>query len=241
MYTRFLARTASTALVIALLMAGLFFDGGTASSINQLSTPTGTISPFVRLAKPTLPVEPSQADQGAQDYWLYCLPCHGERGQGLTDEFRETYPPDEVNCWESGCHGKRPYTDGFKLPTTVPAVISPDAVRKFTDAAQLNSYIRAAMPYWDPGSLTEDEAWRVTAFLMRENGLWDGVGELNASNAGEVRIPHGTLTPLVVPEQDQVENRGGGNSWLVIIGLIFIFSVLIMFFILKKIKNKTTI
>ena len=222
-------------------MAGLFFDGGTASSINQLATPTATISPFVRLAKPTLPVESSQADQGAQDYWLYCLPCHGERGQGLTDEFRETYPPDEVDCWQSGCHGKRPYDDGFKLPTTVPAVISPDAVSKFTDAAQLNSYIRAAMPYWNPGILTEDEAWRVTAFLMRENGLWSGVGELNVSNAGEVKISRGTPTPVVTLEQVQVEELGGGNTWSVIIGVIVVSLVLVFYFIYKKIKNKTTI
>jgi cytochrome c len=220
-------------------MAGLFFEGGTASSANQLATPTSTLSPFERLAKPTIPAEPSQADLGAQDYWLYCLPCHGDRGQGLTDEFRETYPPDEVNCWQSGCHGKRPYEDGFTLPTAIPAVISHDAVNKFTDAAQLNSYIRVTMPFWKPGSLTEDEAWRVTAFIMRENGLWNGIGELNALNAGQVRIPRGTPTPLVTPQQVQVQKRGGAGSWMLILGVVSI--PLILFFILKKIKNKATI
>jgi len=220
-------------------MAGLFFEGGTASSPNQINTPTNTLSPFERLAKPTVPPEPSQADLGAQDYWLYCLPCHGDRGQGLTDEFRETYPPDEVNCWQAGCHGKRPYQDGFTLPTAIPAVISHEAVRKFTDAAQLNAYIRAAMPYWNPGSLTDDQAWRVTAFLLRENGLWDGIGELNASNAGGIKIQNGTPTPLVMSEQAPIGEGNAGFPWMVIIGAASL--ALILLFVLKKIKNKATI
>ncbi|NJC95482.1 MAG: hypothetical protein C3F07_19285 [Anaerolineales bacterium] len=220
-------------------MAGLFFEGGTASSSNQLATPTPTLSPFDRLAKPTLPAEPSQADLGAQDYWLYCLPCHGDRGQGLTEEFRETYPPGEVDCWQSGCHGKRPYENGFTLPTAIPAVIGPGAIGKFTDAAQLHAYIRAAMPYWKPGSLTEDEYWRVTAFLLRDNGLWDDSQELNPSNAGGVRIAPGTPTPLVTPEQVPVREGGGMSPWLLI--PIVLIILLVLFFFLKKIQNKATI
>jgi cytochrome c len=239
-HIRLFFKIGSVSLGIALLMAGLFFDGGTASSpVSQPATPTSTLSPFERLAKPTVPAEPSQADLGAQDYWLYCLPCHGDRGQGLTYEFRETYPPDEVDCWQSGCHGKRPYEDGFSLPTAIPAVIAPDAINKFTDAAQLNSYIRIAMPFWNPGSLTEEEAWRVTAFIMRENGLWDGVGELNGSIAGEVKIPRGTPTPFGTPQQVQFEKRGDGNMWLAVISLATVILVLVI--VLQKIKYKATI
>lgn len=217
---------------IALLIAGLFFDGGQASSFLQ------TIPTPDRLAEPTLPPSPSQADHGAQVYWLSCLPCHGDKGQGLTDEFRATYPPEEQYCWERGCHGMNPYESGFTIPRLIPGVIGPDAINKFTDAAQLNSYIHAAMPYWKPGSLTEEEAWRVTAFILRENGLWNGNGELNASNAGEVRILRGAPTPLLTPQQVQAEEGNGINSWL------FFFSVLVvllLLFVLKKIQNKTTI
>jgi len=192
-----------------------------------------------RLAEPTLPPTPSQADYGAQVYWLSCLPCHGDKGQGLTDEFRKTYPPEEEYCWERGCHGPNPYESGFTIPTTIPAVIGSDAINNFSDAAQLNSFIRAAMPFWKPGSLTEDEAWRVTAFLMRENGLWNGIGELNASNAAEIRIPRGTPTPFVTPEQVQVEERSGMNSGMIILAVFFI--LLVLFFTLKNIRNKATI
>ena len=139
-------------------MARLFFDGGIAFSAIQQPTPTSTLSPLERLAKPTLPAEPSQADLGAQNYWLYCLPCHGDRGQGLTDEFRETYPPEEVNCWQSGCHGERPYDNGFKLPAGIPALVGADALQKFPNAAILQAYIQAAMPFWKPGSLAEEES-----------------------------------------------------------------------------------
>jgi cytochrome c len=240
-YTKFLFRIGSIAFGIALLMAGLFFGGGAASPVNQQSTAISTLDPFERLAEPTLPAEPSQADHGAQDYWLYCLPCHGDRGQGLTDEFRETYPPDEVNCWQSGCHGKRPYDFGFTLPTQVPAVIEHNALAKFTDAAQLNSYIRATMPFWNPGSLSEEEAWRVTAFILRENDLWDGRTELNASNASTVKIPRGALlTPISTSQQAGVQNRSGSLIWgILLLGAIVI--AIFLMFILKKSRNTTTI
>jgi len=221
---------------IALLLAGLFFDGGQAVSPELQTTPIPTQD---RLAEPTLPPAPSQADHGAQVYWLSCLPCHGDKGQGLTDEFRKIYPPEEEYCWESGCHGANPYESGFTIPKFIPGVIGPETISNFTDAAQLNSYIRVAMPYWKPGSLTEDEAWRVTAFLMRENGLWNGVGELSASNAGEIKIPRGTPTPVETLEQVQVEERSERNPWLLYIGVLSI--LVILFFILKKIQNKATI
>ena len=240
MLTKFLFRTGSIAFGIALLTAGLFFEGGTASPSAQQSTPVSTLDVFERLAEPTLPAQPSQADHGAQDYWLYCLPCHGERGQGLTEEFRETYPPDEVKCWQSGCHGKRPYEFGFTLPTQIPAVIEHNALAKFTDAAQLNAYIRATMPFWNPGSLTEDESWRVTSFILRENNLWDASTELNASNAASIKIPRGSLlTPAVTPQQADIQQGNGTIVWVIAVGAVVL--ILLLMFILKKFRNTTTI
>lgn len=192
------------------------------------------------LAEPTLPPSPSQADFGAQVYWLSCLPCHGDRGQGLTDEFRQTYPPEEQYCWERGCHGPNPYESGFTIPMFIPGVIGTDAVGKFADAAQLNAYIRATMPFWDPGSLTEEDAWRVTAFLMRENGLWNGSRELNASNAAEVRIQPEPPPPSLTPEQAPVEEGSGTASWLILFGALALL-LAILFFVLKKNQNKATI
>lgn len=173
-------------IVIALLFAGRFFDIGMV--VAQTPMPTSD-----RLAQPTLPASPSQADKGAQIYWLTCLPCHGDRGQGLTEEFKQTYPAEDRNCWNSGCHGRRPYENGFTLPLNIPAVIGAGTLQKFPNALVLRSYIFATMPYWRPASLTEEEAWQVTVFLLRENDLWAGQDELTASNADTILIG----TPMV--------------------------------------------
>jgi mono/diheme cytochrome c family protein len=238
---RLLFRTITIAFGIALLTAGLFFVGGMASSVKPQATPVNTLSPFERLAEPTLPAEPSQADHGAQVYWLSCLPCHGDKGQGLTDEFRTTYPPEEQYCWERGCHGEIPYESGFTLPKKISALIGQSALAKFSDAAQLNSYIRATMPFWNPGSLTEEEAWRVTAFILRENDLWNDTTELNASNAANVKIPRAAfLTPVATPQQVEVQNKSGALVWGISIIIVIAILILVMF-ILKKSRNTTTI
>ena len=222
---------------VALFLAGLFFDTGAADTVQLQADATPTPD---RLAEPTLPAVPFQADHGAQVYWLSCLPCHGDKGQGLTDEFRKTYPPEEEYCWKSGCHGANPYESGFTLPKTIPAVIGSTTLAKFTDAAQLNVYIRATMPFWNPGSLTEEEAWRVTAFVLRENGLWDGSTELNASNAANVKIPRAAfLTPLATSQQAEAQDGSGALLWILLAGAVM-FLVLLMF-VLKKSRNTTTI
>ncbi len=162
--------------------------------VAQNTTPTPD-----RLAQPTLPVDPSQADKGAQVYWLSCLPCHGDRGQGLTEEFKQTYPAEDRNCWKSGCHGARPYENGFTLPTNIPAVVGAGALQKFPNAVVLRAYIFAAMPYWRPASLTEEETWQVTAFILRENNLWPGQDELTASNASLILIAPPQTSPTPQP------------------------------------------
>lgn len=165
-------------------------------------TPTATVD---RLAKPTLPPNPVQADRGAQDYWLNCSPCHGDKGQGLTDEFRQQYPTEDQNCWLSGCHGRRPYPNGWTIPTVVPALIGPAALTKFGNGAVLEAYIRAKMPFQKPGSLDKNTYWRLTAFLLRQNGYWSGDGILDESSAERVRIPFARveaspLAPTLQPE-----------------------------------------
>ncbi len=188
-------RTFLFPLGLALLLAALIIQEGTALPVSPQVTPMPTID---RLAEPTLPAAPSQADYGAQLYWLYCLPCHGDKGQGLTDEFRETYPPEDNNCWGRGCHGRNPYEGGFTLPPTVPRLIGAGALTKFSTVAVLNGYIRGAMPFEDPGVLTEDEYWQVTAFLLRENGI-SYAGQLDASSADQVLLPWVQPTPTLIP------------------------------------------
>lgn len=192
------------------------------------------------LVEPTLPPNPTQADRGAQVYWLSCLPCHGDRGQGLTDDFRATYPKEEQNCWKSGCHGKNPYESGFTIPKIIPAVVGATTLAKFSTAAQLNAYIRVAMPFWNPGSLSEDDAWKVTAFILRENKLWDATRDLDAAIAGDVAIPRAAfLTPVVTPLSADVQTGDGTLGWLILIGSLF--ALFILLFTINRVNNQTTI
>jgi len=142
-----------------------------------------------RLAPPPTVASPTQADTGAQLYWLNCQPCHGDRGQGLTDEWRDQYPPEDRNCWDSGCHGERPYENGFKLPATVPALIGGNSLARFESLGQVHAFIRAAMPFQAPGSLTDAEYLSITAFLGRERGVWSGAQPLpSAAGSDAVRL-----------------------------------------------------
>jgi len=211
---------------VALLFAGLFFDMGSVVAQTPMPTPD-------RLAEPTLPPNPSQADKGAQVYWLSCLPCHGDRGQGLTEEFKQTYPAEDRNCWNSGCHGKRPYENGFTLPMNVPAIIGSGTLQKFPNASVLRSYIFAVMPFWKPASLTEEQSWQVTAFLLRENNLLTTGEELTASNADLVRVR--TTQSVATPQPPAVP----ATSWkLSPIYFMVVFIVLLLVLFLLRIFRK---
>lgn len=185
---------------VALLFSGLISQGGTALTPSGAGAAAAVVTPTPdRLAEPTLPASPHQADAGAQVYWLSCMPCHGDKGQGLTAEFRQTYPPDHQDCWKSGCHGPKPYANGFTVPAAVPALIGPKTLQKFPTASSLRAYIAAAMPFSTPGSLSEDKTWEVTAFLLRENQLWKGDSDLGPANADQVPIGPPNANPPDVP------------------------------------------
>lgn len=200
---------------------------GTALSVQkqQLDTPTPD-----RLARPPLPENPTQADYGAQEYWFQCLPCHGDRGQGLTDEFRLLYPPEEQNCWESGCHGLRFYENGWTIPRYVPALIGPGALQKFPNALVLQAYIKTSMPFQWPGTLDDETAWKLTAFLMRENGWWDGIQPLTPQNALQAVIPSHlpeatsvvAATPAAPPTANGPGSASSSTPWFCAIGMLLL-------------------
>jgi cytochrome c len=180
------------ALLFFMVVVGLLPAGYSAA---QEETPGPTVTPTPdRLAAPPTVENPNQADEGAQLYWLHCQPCHGDRGQGLTDEWRAQYPPDDRNCWESGCHGNRPYEEGFVLPTAVPPLVGEDSLQRFERWGEVYDFMRAAMPYQAAGSLAEEEYLAIVAFLARARERWDGT-IFDAENiAGHTIRPAATAT-----------------------------------------------
>jgi cytochrome c len=225
MQRRFLFQLLLIGTGIALTFSGLFFNMDTAVA-QTMPTPD-------RLAQPTLPAKPSQADKGAQVYWLSCLPCHGDRGQGLAEDFKQTYPEEDRNCWKSGCHGSNPYDNGFTLPKTIPAVIGSGTLQKFPNAFVLRSYISAAMPFWKPGSLTDEEAWQVTAFVLRENKVWTAREDLTEANAASVLVGM-QPTSVATPQSSQSTDTKPSLYLLVLVATIALVPLFVLLWLFRK-------
>ncbi len=161
------------------------------------AVPTPQIPGEDRLAEPVLPESPTQVDIGRNLYYHHCMPCHGDRGQGLTDEFREIWVEDHQNCWGRGCHAGRSELDAFYIPRSIPAVIgTPQALRPFQTAEDLFAFLRATQPPQRPGALDDAEYWALTSFLLHENGrpLPEGEGGSEVSSAG---LAVAVLAPLL--------------------------------------------
>jgi len=132
--------------------------------------PTAESTPD-RLAAPTLPPDPSAEQLGANLYYYHCTPCHGDRGQGLTDEWREVWVEDHQNCWKGGCHGGRARDEGFPIPTVVPPAYGQGTLAvRFPNAEALFTYLSTTHPPQRPGALREDEYRALTSFLLQQEG-----------------------------------------------------------------------
>lgn len=222
----------------------LFFVGGTAVSLllflflTSSQTVAQDVAPTPdRLAAPPTVPSPTQADEGAQLYWLHCQPCHGDVGQGLTDapddDWRAQYPEEDQFCWNSGCHGAQPYENGFTIPKQIPAVIGGDSLSKFGTAEDVYNYIQASMPRQVPGTLADEEYLAIVAFLMNAHEAWDGspITAVSAKtiilNTPQPTVVEPTPTPLAtaVPASSVSQNRGD-LSWLLISGAIMFLLLL---------------
>ena len=102
--------------------------------------------------------------------------------------------PDQ-NCWQSGCHNPHHPPGGFVFPRYVPAVVSPGMVARFANALELHDFIRSKMPWQAPGSLSDEEYWQLTAFLVDANGIDPGFMPLNPDNAASIRLRPEVATP----------------------------------------------
>ena len=164
------------------------------------------ILPAQTSAAPAVPetATPStQAGHGKDVFWLNCMPCHGDQGQGLTDEFRSRqYPPEDTNCWKSGCHGERPYADGFTLPKAIPALIGAGALQRFATAQDMYGFIHKAMPFNAPGSLSDEQYLQVSAFLLESNQRIPAGSQLNPAGLSAIELRAGSPTPTpALPDQ----------------------------------------
>ena len=146
------------------------------------------------------PPGPTQADHGAYTYWMRCMVCHGDQGQGLA-KFRFSYPKEDQNCSNSKCHGGPRPGAGFSFPDA-PAIIGPGTLTDFKTAAQLYDFVSTRMPYQAPGVLSSDDYWNLVAYLLRQNHRVSDSAQISAANAGSIELhpqsPNGVVIGLSV-------------------------------------------
>jgi cytochrome c len=119
-----------------------------------------------------LPAGSGTATAGAAVYDAKCLACHGQEGAGR--------PNDVLVGGEGSLREAAPIrTVGSYWPY----------------ATTLFDYVRRAMPYVTPHSLTADETYALTAYLLARNGI---IGQNDVMNAT-------TLPRVVMPNRDNFD------------------------------------
>jgi hypothetical protein len=154
----------------------------------------------------------------------------------LTDEFRNReYPPEDVNCWESGCHGDRPYENGFKLPKTVPELIGAGALQRFPTAQNMYAFMRASMPFNAPGSLSDEQYLELTAFLLEQNQITAHGTRLDATTLQNIVLQPTILTPT--PAAASPAAAANDSSSFLLPGIIALLSLAAILYLVNRSRS----
>ncbi|MCH8071712.1 MAG: cytochrome c [Proteobacteria bacterium] len=114
-----------------------------------------------------LPAGAGNAVTGRDIYNQNCLACHGENGTG------------GVNDVLSGGHGS---LTGPRPQKTVGSY--------WPYATTIFDYLRRAMPFQMPGSLSNDDIYAVTAYLLFVNDIIAEDTEIDARSLPQVKMPN---------------------------------------------------
>ncbi|MGH7707139.1 MAG: c-type cytochrome [Vulcanimicrobiaceae bacterium] len=114
-----------------------------------------------------LPQGSGSVSQGQQVFAANCSACHGAQGQGG--------PMDRLVGGVGTLNTDKPVkTIGSYWPY----------------AATVVDYIRRTMPFNRPGTLTNDQVYAVTAYLLYLNGIADKSAVMNAKTLARVKMPN---------------------------------------------------
>jgi mono/diheme cytochrome c family protein len=186
-----------------------------------------------------LPPDATQLDHGREIYRLVCSACHAYTGEGLTDAWRATWDPKDQNCWQSKCHGANHPPDGFVLPIA-PAIVGRQALAPFQTAADLRAYIQTRMPWHNPNSMTAEEGWAVTAYVIKLNRM-SPPAVLDDTSAVAFRLNPAGADPTTIPPTTAAPANDANELWLVGAGAgVLALVVLVMIRVRRSIKTKTS-
>jgi mono/diheme cytochrome c family protein len=113
--------------------------------------------------------------QGAALYQTKCAMCHNRNGEGMAP----VYP---------ALIGRDPKAEGFHFAS------DPKLVKTIGNywphATTVFDYVRRAMPYNAPGSLSDDQVYALTAFLLAANKVIPADAALDARALRKVKVPY---------------------------------------------------
>jgi S-disulfanyl-L-cysteine oxidoreductase SoxD len=121
-----------------------------------------------------LPTDSGTAAEGAAIYATQCAACHG------SDGVHGTVPPAPPLV------GRLP-GDAFPFATDTTAVATVGNYWPY--ATTLYDYIRRAMPFTAPGTLTPHEVYALVAFILVRNQIVAPATVMNAQTLPLVRMP----------------------------------------------------
>ncbi len=105
--------------------------------------------------------------QGASIYAQKCAACHGENGKGAAN---------------AAVVGGAALTNGIDTVKTV--------ANFWPYSTTLFDFIRRAMPYQQPRTLTNDEVYALTAYILALNKLIGENESMNAQTLPKVKMPN---------------------------------------------------
>ena len=145
-----------------------FFNFGRTATIEEIKEWNLDVSPDGT----GLPEGTGTVEEGEILYTSKCLFCHGVNGEGginerLVSRAGEEFPDEDVAC-------------GFECRTIG---------NYWPYATTLYDYILRSMPMNAPGSLTNDEVYSISAYLLYLNRIISEDTQLNAENLKNIVMP----------------------------------------------------
>ena len=122
-----------------------------------------------------LPPGHGSVAEGATLFAAQCAVCHGKSGEG-------GIPPNPVLV------GRDPKAEDFAFAKDMKLVHTIGNYWPF--ATTIFDYVRRAMPLSAPGTLTDDQVYAVTAYLLAANKVIPDSSTLDAASLRAVKMPY---------------------------------------------------
>jgi S-disulfanyl-L-cysteine oxidoreductase SoxD len=122
-----------------------------------------------------LPAGSGTSDQGAAIFADNCAACHGDGGRGATTT-------------TSGAPAAPPVVSDVKRNGIDDTTLT--IANYWPYATTLFDYIGRAMPWTSPRTLTDDQVYALTAYILAQNKLIDAKQVVNAQTLPKVQMPN---------------------------------------------------